>query len=934
MHDSIWRKIVGDIRTRKGRTALVSISIFIGVLGVVTLITAGDLLVRQLTADIQQDELPMLVNIVVIPGDPPANLDNEAVLATLAGLPGVTVVEGQASYPLFWKLPDETRFREMRVQAYSEPFDEIRLGPPRLVKGKYPRPGQHEVALEVRLAEDFDLDVGDVIDVRMLSNVEELPTEQWTVSGLLFDAYSQQADQIIYANYDDARSIAGFAGLSAILARFTDYATAEQSIETFGATITDHTPYITFFQFAEDPAQNSAIQSVKQYANVLAALAIVAMLVSGFLVINVINNIVVEQKRQIGVMKSLGALRYETFMIYAGIALIYGVLGMVPGVLLGIPLGYKMAVIIGDFAGTLITRFQVSFPAIILGIGLGLGVPVLSSVVPVYNGTRVTILEAMTDLGISGGYRVGPIARLISYLPLPLQIKQSLNNINQKKARLLLTVATLTLAVTAFMGVSAVFVRINQVLNEIIDTFAFEIQVQPTQSQPYEEIRALILDHVEAVETVYPGTALAVQVDGYLSQFTKTSQLILSGLDTTAPLLTLELTEGDAWANNPDRQGIVLTSEVAKQLGKQVGDTVNIRNGGKELELEIIGVANFPFDIGFMEWRQLARFAGYVRGAPKPNTYFSQVTLDGYQGVLDGGAVRAWGVNEDLLTLVNFQGFVPVTQDQPAIAISAGLAERAGLKPGDTVTLAFAKHRGPFTVAAIFTPKETAVALAEQSGLDDPASLLTTDLVALSWEDLARYEGVSLEGEPIPNAFALVLRDRNLSARQVDRVIEEVNQVLVEHGITSSFVNMVEIADQASDVILSIGIILNMASLVMAAVGAIGLLTTLSISVFERQKEIGVMRSVGAGSWQIIVQFLVEGLVVGVIAWLIAAPLSVVLAYTLTDLLPFGEFIEFAYPAWMFAAGLLGILIIATLSSIWPSVAASRKTVSDILRYQ
>jgi len=201
-------------------------------------------------------------------------------------------------------------------------------------------------------------------------------------------------------------------------------------------------------------------------------------------------------------------------------------------------------------------------------------------------------------------------------------------------------------------------------------------------------------------------------------------------------------------------------------------------------------------------------------------------------------------------------------------------------------------------------------------------------------ENLAALEGVSLAGEPIPNAFALVTRDRDLSAREVDRVIEDVNDVLVHNGITSSFTNMVEIADQASNVILSIGIILNMASLVMAAVGAIGLLTTLSISVFERQKEIGVMRSVGAGSGAIILQFLVEGIFVGIISWVIAAPLSVVLAYTLTNLLPFGQFIEFAYPVWMFAAGLVGILIIAIISSIWPSVAASRKTVAEILRYQ
>ncbi|MCZ7540324.1 MAG: ABC transporter permease [Anaerolineae bacterium] len=360
MNDSIWRKIIGDIRTRKGRTALVAASIFIGVLGVVTLITAGDLLVRQLTADIRQDELPMLVNFVVIPGDPPANLDDAATLKMLGELPGVTVVEGQANYPVFWKLPDETRFRETRVQAYTQPFDAVQLGPPRLVEGRWPREGQRELLVEVRLADDFELSVGDTLDVRILSDVENLPTESWTVSGLVFDAYSQQASQQLYATFNDARRMAGFVGMNIISARFTDYATAEQSLEAFGAAITDQTPYITFFQLSEDPAQNSAIEATKQYAAVLAALAIVAMLVSGFLVINVINNIVVEQKRQIGVMKSLGALRHETFMIYAGIALIYGMLGMVPGVILGIPLGYQMAVVIGDFAGTLINEFQVS----------------------------------------------------------------------------------------------------------------------------------------------------------------------------------------------------------------------------------------------------------------------------------------------------------------------------------------------------------------------------------------------------------------------------------------------------------------------------------------------------------------------------------------------------------------------------------------------
>jgi ABC-type lipoprotein release transport system permease subunit len=32
--------------------------------------------------------------------------------------------------------------------------------------------------------------------------------------------------------------------------------------------------------------------------------------------------------------------------------------------------------------------------------------------------------------------------------------------------------------------------------------------------------------------------------------------------------------------------------------------------------------------------------------------------------------------------------------------------------------------------------------------------------------------------------------------------------------------------------------------------------------------------------------------------------------------------------------GFIGMIVIATVASLWPSIAAARKTVSEILRYQ
>jgi putative ABC transport system permease protein len=127
--------------------------------------------------------------------------------------------------------------------------------------------------------------------------------------------------------------------------------------------------------------------------------------------------------------------------------------------------------------------------------------------------------------------------------------------------------------------------------------------------------------------------------------------------------------------------------------------------------------------------------------------------------------------------------------------------------------------------------------------------------------------------------------------------------------------------------------IFNIVSFVLALVGAVGLLATLSMSVLERQKEIGVMRSIGAGSGTIVSQFLVEGVLVGVIAWLTALPLSVGLGFGLIAMLDFSEF-NFSYPPQVAFLGLFGVILIAAVASIWPSVSAARRTVSDILRYQ
>jgi putative ABC transport system permease protein len=913
--------------SRKGRTFMVSIAIFVGVLGVVTLLSSSDLLIRQLNEDLKQDELAMVRAAVGVPSG--VELDNAALLEKLRGLPGVTAVQGSANYPIRWKLPSDEKFRDGYVRAFSEPFGEVPLEPMRLTtQGRYPNPGHKEIAIERRMAKKYKLQVGDELVLCTLGDTT-IQEESWTIVGVVYHAYTYfndagflPNDVSVYANYEDAQHIAGFTGFSSIYARYTDFPRAERESAHFLATITENSPYAVVYNFTGDPAKNPLLTISQQYVNVISILAVVAMVVSGFLVANVISTIVLEQNRQIGVMKSLGATRWDNFVMYAGIAFTYGLIGLVPGVLLGIPVGYWLATVIAEFSNTLIEEFAISPLGVGAGVGMGLLVPVLTAMIPVFNGTRVTVLEAVTDLGISTGYGGGRTARLIGALPLPANMRQALSNIVQKRGRLALTMATLTLAVGAFMGVFAVFFSLNEVINGIFDAFGYEIQVSPTDIQDFEQVQELILENVEGVVAVYPAVGLALQVEGYTDSHLDINQLDVIGLDPTTDAFALDLKEGMAWQDDPRREGIVLSSGVAEQLGKKVGQTLVVTAGGKGTELEIIGIDHFPHDQAFMEWHALARLAGLEAGAPRPNQYTALVQVDDYTGSLPGGQAVAVGFDEQAGAFLPIESGASLVAGEPGVIISTDMAARGGYQVGDKLNLNVGDNTQAYPIVGVFSP------LPHKAAEGGP-----TDVVGMHWKDLAALEGRKLAGEPAPNALLVRLANPEATVAQVDEASEAISEALVEQGITATFINQVAVAEEESESVLTMGMVFNVTSAVMAAVGAIGLLTTLSMSVFERQKEIGVMRSIGAGSLTVAGQFLVEGLLVGLIAWIVGVPLSYFLGQGLMSALPFG-FVEFNYPLVSLALGLMGMLLIAAVSSLWPSIGAARKTVSEIIRYQ
>ncbi|HTP02499.1 MAG TPA: ABC transporter permease [Anaerolineales bacterium] len=129
---------------------------------------------------------------------------------------------------------------------------------------------------------------------------------------------------------------------------------------------------------------------------------------------------------------------------------------------------------------------------------------------------------------------------------------------------------------------------------------------------------------------------------------------------------------------------------------------------------------------------------------------------------------------------------------------------------------------------------------------------------------------------------------------------------------------------------------LIMAGLI-AIVGGLGLMGTMSINVLERTREIGVMRAIGASNWNIQSIVIVEGMVVGLISWVISIGLSIPITAALCTGVGLAILTSPMAPVFGITGivvWLIGILVIGTLASALPAHRASSLTVRDTLAYE
>ncbi|HSK64214.1 MAG TPA: FtsX-like permease family protein [Pyrinomonadaceae bacterium] len=136
---------------------------------------------------------------------------------------------------------------------------------------------------------------------------------------------------------------------------------------------------------------------------------------------------------------------------------------------------------------------------------------------------------------------------------------------------------------------------------------------------------------------------------------------------------------------------------------------------------------------------------------------------------------------------------------------------------------------------------------------------------------------------------------------------------------------------------LMIYVFLIVMSSIIGCVGGLGLMTTMSLNVLERRREMGVLRAIGATPRMVWVMVVVEGLVIGLLSWTIAAllawPVSKIIGDTMVRVM-FRSGLDFTFEPLGLPVWLLITVGLSAVASFVPAWRASRVTVREALAYE
>jgi putative ABC transport system permease protein len=575
-----WRKAWRDLWLHKLRSVLVILSIAVGIFAF------GIILGTRSTIT---NELPIHY-MSVVPASATLHTSpiNDAVVESMQRLPEIAVATGRQSTIVRF-LNEDGEWHNLQLFALED-YDNSGVNIIKPYLGAWP-PGEKEILIE---RNSLYL-TGSGLDDELVLETSDGQQRSLNISGLVHDM-NQLPAQITGTPYGYvSRDTVEWLGLSRNFNELhilvADERFNKEHITRTAEEVRDKLEKAgVFISWTEvpEPGKHLVDEFLPTIILLMTTLGLLALMLSAFLVVNVITAVVTQQQKQIGIMKSIGARARQITSVYLRMVLLLGLAAL----MLAIPLSALGAHEFSRFiAGQLnfdLNEFRPAGAVLALEIAAGILIPILASLYPIRNGTRVTVREAIQDYGLEGdGGHQTPIDKGIARLPVSRPLRISLRNTFRRKGRLVRTLITLMLGGAIFMSVITVRASLFNTLEETLTSQGFDVQLQldrPYRSKRIEQVVEQV-PGIAAFETWRLQQGILVRADE-----TDGDSVIVYALPPDTALYEPDIIAG-RWLLPEDEAAIVVPTGLANEYTEvELGEEMTLRIGGEESEWRVAGV--------------------------------------------------------------------------------------------------------------------------------------------------------------------------------------------------------------------------------------------------------------------------------------------------------------------------------------------------------
>jgi putative ABC transport system permease protein len=585
-----WTKVFSDLWDDKTRTILVVASIAVGVFAVGMIITALMILREDINISYASAN-PANIEIWTDPfqGD---------LVRVIEKLPEVDQVEGRHIVSIRARRGEEN-WQGLKLIGISD-IEDMAINQHGLIEGTQ-LPGKGEVILSQDMMNSTGFQVGDVIEI-------ELPdgsTHQLTVAGLVSDQTSARPDTNATSNafvtMDTVRSLGLGNNYNRLLITIEGDGSNELSIASVASEVEDKIESHNRAVYRTDENKSNEhpmTDTILAMMGVLGALGILITILSISLIINMLNAMMTQQLRQIGVMKLIGASSFQILSMYLSLIVVYGVIALLLAVPLGTLAGNALAGFVTNLMGAELQGFSIIPIAIAVQVLLAFLIPLAAGFFPVNRGAKTNVRRAISNYrprnqAASRSF-LNRSGRWVSWISRPILL--SFRNTFRKKGRLILTIFTLTIAGAVFIGVFNVQASMNNLMDQLMQHFLGDVTInfnQPYNTSKVERDLLAVSGVVDVEGWGGAGGDILDENDDVVTNFA----IIAPPQDTQ--LLDPDIVAG-RWLEPGEKKAMVISDTIYDYYPDlEPGETLIVEiPGNREEEWEIVGIYRFVSMLG------------------------------------------------------------------------------------------------------------------------------------------------------------------------------------------------------------------------------------------------------------------------------------------------------------------------------------------------